>query len=232
MKENTWEHVRNNIFYGSNTVLGSPRGWYLRATGLNQPDPNTHETSLDPRKLTVAGIWRRPTPLPDTGTWPAIYRFFELTDNIRKISRAKPEEFYPVTGMAVAVPADHIFRVYQEFRETADWVWVHWPTGEDQTTPRRSIKDLDHAHLYTLFDQGRTARQVSADLDISLQSVVYVYQKWEDGKPPTKRQRSRDFDHSQVLQDIRLGDPIAEIARRYDISRTMVYKVKQKSAVK
>lgn len=231
MKENTWEHVQQNIFYGSNTVLGSPRGWLQRAIGHSQPDLGQHETSLDPRKITVAGIWRRTQPLPDTGTWPAIYRFFRITDNLRKINRAKPEDFYSVTGMAVAVPTDHIFHVYQHFRQTADWVWVHWPTGQTQTTPRRSIRELDHALLYNLFDQGLKIKQVSDKLDISVQSVTYVYHKWQDGRPPT-RQRSRDINQESVAQDIRLGDSIAEIARRYDISRTMVYKIKKKFAVK
>lgn len=231
MKENTWEHVCNGTHYGSNTVLGSPRGWLQRAIGHSQPDLGQHETSLDPRKITVAGIWRRTQALPDTGQWSALYRFFQITNNLRRISRARPEEFYPVIGMAVAVPADRILEVYNQFRTTAEWVWVHWPTGETSTTPRRSIRELDHALLYNLFDQGLKIKQVSDKLEVSVQSVTYVYHKWEDGRPPT-RQRSRDINQESVAQDIRLGDPVAEIARRYDISRTMVYKIKQKFAAK
>jgi hypothetical protein len=231
MKENTWEHVQSGTHYGNNTILGSPRGWLQRAIGHNQADLGQHETSLDPKKITVAGIWPRTQTLPDTGTWPALYRFFRITDNLRRIGRARPEDFYPVIGMAVAVPADHMFHVYQEFRTTAEWVWVHWHTGAAQTTPLRSIRELDHAHLYSLFEQGQTKKQVSDALDISFQSVAYVYNKWEDGRP-AKRQRNVTVDQESVAQDIKLGHGISDIARRYDISRTMVYKIKQKHGVK
>lgn len=225
MKENNWEHVGHNIYYGSNTVLGSPRGWLQRAIGHNQPDLNIHETSLDPKKISVAGIWRRTQNLPNTGSWPALYRFFQITDNLRKIGRAKPEEFYSVIGMAVAVPADQVFSVYQEFRRSADWVWMNFP--QESSKPGRTVRDLDHSYLYTFFDRGFTARQVSEELDLSVQSVVYVYKKWQAGKSPTQKRR-KNIDHESVAQDIRLGHNIMDIARRYDVSRTVIYNVKKK----
>jgi transposase len=226
MKENNWEHVKHNIFYGSNTVLGSPRGWLHRAVGIKQADLSLHETSLDPRKITVGGIWRRTQALPDTGTWPALYRFFAITDNLRRINRARDSEFFPVTGMAVAVPADHMFRVYQEFRKTAEWVWISFPQ-DSLKKPTKTLRDLDHEHLYSLFDTGLTARQVATQLDLSVQSVNYVYKKWELGRPVQSKNR-KNIDHESVAQDIRLGHKICDIAQRYDVSRTVIYNVKKK----
>ena len=226
MKENNWENTRLGVYYGSNTMLGSPRGWLQRAVEFKQTDLAQHKTSLDPRLITVAGIWPRQQVLPDTGSWPALYRFFRITDDLRKAGRARPDLFRSVTGMAVAVPKEDIYRVYNEYRRTAEWVWMNWPT--EIKTPRslRTIRELDHAEIYQLFDHGFTARQVADKMNLSIQSVGYVHGKWSTGLPAQRRTRKTQ-DREAVLQDLRSGMRVIEVAKKYDCSRTQIYKIQR-----
>jgi Mor family transcriptional regulator len=226
MKENNWENTRLGIYYGSNTILGSPRGWLQRAVEFKQTDIAQHETSLDPRLITVAGIWRREQPLPDTGSWPALYRFFRLTENLRRAGRARPEEFYPVIGMAVAVPQDSIYRVYTEYRRSAEWVWMNWPVKFTVPRSLKTIRELDHAEIYGLFDRGLTKQQVAHQLDLSVQSVAYVYGKWSTGQSPERRPRKTQ-DRESVLRDLRSGMRVVEVAEKYNCSRTQIYKIQK-----
>lgn len=207
-------------------MLGSPRGWLQRAVEFKQTDLAQHKTSLDPRLITVAGIWRKEQVLPDTGTWPALYRFFRITAHLRKAGRARPEDFYPVIGMAVAVPKDDIYRVYNQYRTTAEWVWMNWPT--DIKTPRslKTIRELDHAEIYQLFDHGLTKRQVADKMDLSIQSVTYVYSKWITGRPPERAPRKTQ-DREAVLRDLRSGMRVIDVAKKYDCSRTQIYNIQR-----
>ena len=207
-------------------MLGSPRGWLQRAVGFNQTDPAQHNSSLDPRLITVAGIWPQQQVLPDTGPWPALYRFFRITDNLRRIGRARPEDFYPVIGMAVAVPRADIYQVYNEYRRTAEWVWMNWPTNIPRSQLQRTHRELDHAEIYQLFDQGLTIRQVAEARDLSIQSVGYVHNKWSQGLPSQRRPRKTQ-DRLSVLQDLRSGMRVAEVAKKYDCSRTQIYKIQR-----
>jgi len=229
MKQNSWENTRNHQYYGPNTPLGSPKGWLQRAIGANQAELGLHSTSLDPKQITVAGIWRRGETLPDTGTWSAIYRFFHITDDLRRMGRAKNEDFYPVLGMAVAVPEAHVFEAYQQFRRTAQWVW--WSLPQSTKSPAKPMKELDHQQLYDLFEQGKTVQEVARDLRLLVNSVHYVYQKWQAGLPAVRKSRSR-VDHDSVAQDLRMGVSVTELSQRYDVSRTAIYKIKQAHKIK
>lgn len=231
MQENIWTNTRTHVVYGPNNVLGSPRGWLQRAVDVKQADLGLHATSLDPRRLSVAGIWTRLQPLPDTGTWPALYRYFRLIENPRRISRAKESEFFPVIGMAVAVPHDQVWTVYRHFQQTAIWTWWSWPRDSTQRPAPRNQRELDHADLYQRFDQGHSVKKVAQDLNLLSNSVAYVYKKWQDGQPPVRKPR-KQVDHAAVAEDLRMGRSVADIVREYDISRTMVYKIGQRFRVK
>lgn len=229
MKENNWQNTRTNSYYGPNTVLGSPRGWVQRALG-QKSDLFLHPTSLDPNEITVAGIWRRGQPLPDN-PYPAIYRYFRIAEPIRRISAAKPDAFYPVIGMAWAVPHNKIIECYREFAKTADWVWYDLPKPRSKAAQIEERKQnvLDHAELYQLFEQGKTSVEIARSMNVLEQSVHYVYKKWKNGLPPAKNRKPRILvNHDHVADDLRLGTPVDQLVQKYNISKTMIYKIKGK----
>jgi hypothetical protein len=225
MKQDNWEDTKTGATYGVNSSLGSPRSWLQRAVGWRASDLGLHPTSLDPRNITVAGIWLRGEPMIDSGSWPALYRFFEIYPNIRKPSLDKNKAMIPITGMAVAVPADHIFEFYNQVKQSARWVWFNWPLPENKTVWARG-QMLDHAELYKLFEQGLKARQVAKQYNLLIPSVEYVYKKWQRGADPSRAER-KCIDHGAVAQDIRLGVPVTKISQSYNISRTMIYNIKK-----
>lgn len=228
MRENNWLNTRTQQYYGSNTVLGSPRGWLQRAVG-QKADLFLHPTSLDPRSLSVAGIWLKNQTLPDTGSWPSIYRYFRVTDDIRRLRRATEDQWYPVVGVGIAVPHDRVFEIYNQIRQTALWVWFDWPQKKNSSTritgqPRQY---LDHAELYQRFEQGQTPQEIALLLSAHLNSIIYVYNKWKDGLAPGRKSRNK-ADHFLVLEDLRRGLSIPELVEKHNISRTMIYKIRGK----
>ena len=226
MRENSWLNTRTQQYYGSNTVLGSPRGWVQRAVG-QKTDLFLHPTSTDPKSFSVAGIWLRNQALPDTGSWPAIYRYFRITDDIRRLRQATEDQWYPVVGAGIAVPHDRVFEIYNQIRQTALWVWFDWP--QQKTVPKRAKGQprqlLDHAELYQRFEQGQRPQEIALLMATSLNSIVYVYNKWQDGLAPSRKPRNK-ADHSEILADLRRGLSVPELVEKYHVSRTMIYKIR------
>lgn len=230
MKQNSWLNTRTNQQYGTNTWLGSPRGWIQRAVGLKTPDLALHETTTDPNLFTVAGIWRRGQPVPDSGSLPAFYRFFSISENIRKYYHAGINH-YPVIGMAWVVPEKDILKTYNYFRsQGAEWLWWDWPV-ESKPKKYSQGKMLDHADLYERFESGQTVSQVADALDLLRPSVHYVYKKWQAGHSSERRAKV-PVDHEMIVQDLRMGRKVADMVQDYGCSRTMIYKIKGKYRIK
>jgi len=229
MKQNSWLNTKTNQYYGTNTLLGSPRGWYQRAVGLKQPDLFLHPTTVDPGVYTVAGVWLRAHALPNSGAIPAFYRYFTISDNIRRFNDPKVQHM-PAIGMAWSVRDKDILTVYNQFRESgAVWVWWDWPQ-EPKAKKFSEGKALDHDLLYEKFSAGMSSSEVADELDLLRPSVHYVYQKWQAGEPPNRKPRAI-VDHSAVVQDLRLGRPVADIVAEHKCSRAMIYKIKGKYKV-
>jgi hypothetical protein len=134
--------------------------------------------------------------------------------------------------MGVAVPADDIFRVYNLYRETALWVWFDWAVPDKPKLVRREQRtELDHEEIYRLLDAGYKVGAIAEMMNTHRPSIHYVAKKWQDGIPIGPRKPRVYADHPAVVQDLRMGRPVAEIVARHNISRTMVYKIKQRYQV-
>jgi len=226
MKENSWLNTGTLTSMGTNTVLGSPKGWLQRAVGANQAELGLHPTSLDPRQITVAGIWLRGDALPDTGSWPALYRYFKIAPDLGRPGRQPDHQLQSVTGMAVAVPLDQVLQVLREFKTRAKWVWFTTGTpAARRSSNLQSVRDLDYQDIYALFDQNMTIREVSDQLRVSPQGLLYVFRRWQQGLPP-QRQRRPATDREQVRRDLQAGMTVTQVADRHNISRTMIYKIR------
>jgi Mor family transcriptional regulator len=229
MQTNSWENVKTGTWYGCNTILGNPRGWLQRAVGVKQADLGLHASSLQPNAITVAGIWPRTAQMPDSQSWPAIYRYFSIVPDLRRANRARPEEFYPVIGMGIAVPGDQAWEYYRSLKTTgAEWLWFDLPGPLKSSNAGQHAPLPDHEELYSLFDAGRTPRELSRERNLVPNSVYYVFRKWQAGLSPARKERAT-VDHEQVIQDLRLGISPSSLTQKYGVSRSMIHKIKQKA---
>lgn len=243
MQPNKWINTQTRQEVGVNSVLGTPRSWVSRALGTRHLDPEAH--TIDPKSITVGGLWYRPCRLPDLADHYAIYRFFELDPGFNGHGiGANP---VPVLGVGVAVPADEILAWSRRFKLAgASWLWWNWPTDATDTIdlvavceapPRRSKPEnlrknatLDHRKLYQLFNQGLDVDTVSKQLDLHKNSVRYVWDKWLMAKPITRS--TPRVDRTGIIADLRAGIYTAkEIALRRDTTVVTVGKIRRQQGI-
>jgi hypothetical protein len=230
MTENKWINTRTRQELGGNSMLGTPRSWVSRATGSKTND-FIHETTVHPKMITVGAVWFRPCELPDTGSLWTVYRFFDLDPDF--CGRGTGENLQPVIGMGVAVASDAILdwaRLFQ--RRGAAWTWWAWPEEVQGKLARKSTgQPLDHAELYQQFESGATPQQIARERNLLLNSVRYVWNKWQRGQP-ARDGRRLPVDRQAVEEDIRSGlFTMTEIGQRNKTTRATVWKIKKNAGI-
>lgn len=227
MRPDIWHNCRTHHTVGVNTILGSPRSWVNRSLGVRKADYDLHDTSLDPRSVSLAGIWPRGVSLPDTGAHHALYRFFDLPEDPRYINSGIARDLRPMVGVAMALPGDLVFECSKAWAGSADWLWWSWPQPHRK---KQVHSNLDHQRLYQLFDTGLTHNQVARQENLIPASVKYVWNKWAAGKPPVTKAR-RFNDHDEIVQRLQAGFTVTQVANEYSISPVWVYKIKNRYGV-
>lgn len=238
MTPDKWTNTKTLHELGTNTILGTPRSWVNRAIGCKLFDTHIHESSINPKQVTVGAVWFRPCTIPDHGHLQAIFRYFELSDDFTVHRRGSSPK--PVIGIGICAPASEIFDWLRKFKDSgAAWVWYSMPvqTKKSQVTTieiKRTNGSIDHAHLYKLFGQGMSVKEVSEKTGLIDQSVRYIWHKWRDGKSNIngRGQRKQPVDHHAIVADIMSNSySMEEIAKRHDTTRTTVWNIRRKHNV-
>jgi hypothetical protein len=171
----------------------------------------------NPKTITVAGIWPRTAKIPEI-KHHTIFRYFEFNDQ-------------PCIGVAACVPVNEILRVLDLYRASgASHVWYHMPGKTEKAASTATVGQggHDHAELYTRFESGEKPYNIAAAMNVHVRSIEYVYNKWKAGKPAIilkGRKRTGPLDHEAIMEDIRLGIPPTEVAKKYDCTRMMIYNI-------
>lgn len=227
MRPDIWHNCRTHHTVGVNTVLGSPRSWVNRSLGLRKQEPDLHDTSMTPKSVSLAGIWPKGVSLPDTGRYHALYRFFELPQDLRYINNGLGRDMRLVIGIALALPGDKVFEWSKEWAKSAEWLWWSWPQPQRKSQVHSG---LDHEHLYKLFDAGLTHNQVARQENLITASVKYVWDKWAAGKPPQTKPRVFK-DHDEIIRRLQAGDAVSRIAHDHSTSAAWIYKIKNRHGI-
>lgn len=235
MTPDKWTHTATRLEIGTNSMLGTPRSWVNRACGCKLADMHVQASSIDPKLITVGAIWFRPCTLPDIGNRQAIYRYFAISADF--VGRGQGNNVKSALGMGIVAPPEEIIHWQRTFKESgASWIWWGYPVKVEKSKITINVNhtlgaNIDHAKLYSLFEQGMTPKQVSNQTGLIDESVRYIWHKWRNGKPAVngKGQRTKPVDHDAIIEDVRSGMfSMNEIAQRNDTTRATVWKTKKR----
>lgn len=235
MQQDIWTNTTTNTTAGVTGPLGSPRAWLRRALNLaNVDDATFHETSITPYEISVAGIWYLPAAdLPETGKHRELIRWFDAPA-VEYMQRTQNRVLYPVIGIAAAVPMHEVMFWLKTYRDAgAAYTW--WKTPENKSAraadndsgkPKR--RQLDHAAVYALLDEGMRLIDISKKLDIPTQNIDYIARKWRAGLPLIDRQAFTN--QSALIAGRRNGLSVTELSVQYNVSEAYIYNILRKAA--
>lgn len=226
MREDYWTNTKTNTQLGVTGPLGSPRAWLRRAFNTVSLDDIAFQPgALTPYEISVSAVWYRPAQLPET-EHRALYRFFDIpsAEDMQKTRKSSPQ--VPAIGIAAAVPMNEVLAwIAQAKAAGAAYTW--WKTPSDKSPravveiPRR--RQLDHAEVYRLLDQGLSRKEIADRLGYPEPNVYYVSKKWAKGIPVDTR--SVWASRPEMIEDFRSGIPVSLLAAKYKKSPSYIHKV-------
>lgn len=233
MRLDYWTNTKTGVQV-SWAVLGTPRGWAMRAydAKFNKLDPSVaSQSSIDPREISCGAIFKDTSRLPVIDAPRMLYRFFEIPRNYTGLTGKNKDDTIPVIGVALALKPDEFLEWDKKLRALgAEWIWFGMPLplpGQPERQNKESIT-INHEHAYQLFDQGLRVTDVANRLGAKQPAVSYVYKKWLAGKPANiiKVPRSVPLDRFAIIRDLRAGMSAKEIALKYETTPSTVYKIR------
>jgi len=233
MRIDYWTNTKTGVQV-SWAVLGTPRGWAMRAydSKFNKHDPSVaSQSSIDPREISCGAIFKDASRLPVINAPRMLYRFFDIPRNYTGLSGKNKDDTIPVIGVAFALKPNEFLEWDKKLRaQGAEWIWFSMPLplpGEPETK-NATMVPIDHAEAYKLFDQGLRPTEVANRLGAKQPAMSYVYKKWLNGKPASivKKPRATPLDRPAIIRDLRAGISAPELARKYDTSPATIYSIR------
>lgn len=229
MNLDNWTNTHSNHTVGVNTMLGSPRGWIYRC--LDTKTMDQFSELGHPGSVTIGGIWKRKSNLPNIAPYYGIYRFFVMPVDWAGRGRDHTE-YESVIGIGASIPVEYMLDYYNLFRSSgAMWVWASLPLAMKIQLPSKS-KDrqrLDHQEIYKLFEQGMTIGEVTNRLETNRPTIEYIHTKWINKQPAIIVKRP--LDREAILRDLKTGMVVQEVANKHNTSRTAVYNIRNKHMI-
>jgi len=233
MRLDYWTNTKTGVQV-SWAVLGTPRGWAMRAydSKFNKHDPSVaSQSSIDPREISCGAIFKDASRLPIIDAPRMLYRFFDIPRNYTGLSGKNKADTIPVIGVALALDAEEFLVWDKKLRELgADWIYFSLPLalpGKPTKTTKESIP-IDHEQAYQLFNEGLRICDVALRLGAKQPAVSYVYKKWLDNKPAVvlKRVRTTPLDRLAIIKDLREGMAAKDVATKHNTTPATVYKIR------
>jgi len=233
MKQDTWTDTTTRAEYGTTGALGSPRAWLRRALDTAILDDVTFQSgTITPTEISVAGVWyKKPEGygIPITGGHRELFRWFAIPTAHQMHRPRRSVPLVPAIGVCAAVPLAEVLHWLDVYREHgAAYTW--WNTPLDRAVRAREERpkrrQLDHAQVYAMLDQGMKPIEIGRALDFPTPNIDYVAKKWRLGMP--LKHRRAFVDQDALLDAARDGASVSDLALKFSVSPAYVYSVLQK----